>query len=250
MKLDRMSRRDALQKTILGGAALVAAGTLVPQMFAAPSAAPAPAAGPFQLPPLTYALDALEPHIDARTMEIHHGKHHAAYVTNLNKALADHPELQKKSIEDLIRNLNTVPEAARTAVRNNGGGHLNHTWFWQMMGKGKGGDPKGEVAKALEKSFGKFSKFQESFTSTAIKTFGSGWAWLSLNPAKELIIESTGNQDNPITHGNTPLLGIDVWEHAYYLKYQNKRVDYVNAFYNVIDWDFVTERYRTASSRN
>ena len=176
-------------------------------------------------------------------MEIHHDKHHAAYVNNLNKAIVEFPELRKKSIEELVRGLDAVPEKIRTAVRNNGGGHANHTLFWQMMKKNGGGEPKGELAKGIDKSFGSFAKFQEKFTEAATKVFGSGWAWLSLDGEKNLIVESTANQDSPISQGRTPLLGLDVWEHAYYLKYQNRRPEYIGAFYNVINWDFVAERY-------
>lgn len=179
-------------------------------------------------------------------MEIHHDKHHATYVTNLNKAVADQPALAGKTVEELVRTLDKVPEAVRAAVRNSGGGHLNHTWFWQMMKKDGGGEPKGELAKAIERDFGSYAKFQEAFTAAATKVFGSGWAWLTLD-GNTLKIESTPNQDNPITQRRTPLLGLDVWEHAYYLKYQNKRADYITAFYNVINWDFVAMRFTRPS---
>jgi Fe-Mn family superoxide dismutase len=204
----------------------------------------AQAAGPFQLPPLPYAYDALEPHIDALTMQIHHGKHHGAYVSNLNAAVAPYPEFQKKTIEEILRNLNAVPETIRTAVRNHGGGHANHTFFWQIMSPKGGGTPRGELAKAIEKRFGGFAKFQEEFTRAAMGRFGSGWAWLTVDRNKNLAVESTPNQDTPLSEGRTPILGIDVWEHAYYLKYQNRRADYVAAFYHVIDWDRVSELYR------
>jgi Fe-Mn family superoxide dismutase len=204
----------------------------------------AQAAGPFQLPPLPYAYDALEPHIDALTMQIHHGKHHGAYVSNLNAAVAPYPEFQKKTIEEILRNLNAVPETIRTAVRNHGGGHANHTFFWQIMSPKGGGAPRGELAKAIEKRFGGFAKFQEEFTRAAMGRFGSGWAWLTVDRNKNLAVESTPNQDTPLSEGRTPILGIDVWEHAYYLKYQNRRADYVAAFYHVIDWDRVSELYR------
>jgi Fe-Mn family superoxide dismutase len=209
------------------------------------SAAPAPAApsGPFTLPPLPYAYDALEPHIDARTMEIHHDKHHAAYVANLNKAVADFPEVKKKSIEDLLKDLNAVPEAIRTAVRNQGGGHLNHSLFWQMLKK-DGGEPKGALAAAIDRRFGSFSAFKDEWTKAAVGQFGSGWAWLVVDADKKLAIEPSANQDSPLSQGKQPLLTIDVWEHAYYLKYQNRRPEYVAAFFQVINWDFVAERYQ------
>lgn len=244
-----ITRRQAI-KTVIGTtaiASLLPVSNIFAQKENKPVAAADPASdGPFKLPPLGYALDALEPHIDAKTMEIHHGKHHAAYVKNLNAALKDHPDLHKKSLKDLISGWEGLPEAIKTPVRNNGGGHYNHSIFWQMLSKSGGGVPKGELGSAINKKFGSYPKFQEEFTKAATKVFGSGWAWLSLDSNKDLIIESTPNQDNPIMKGNVSLLGIDVWEHAYYLKYQNKRADYVAAFYNVINWDFVTERYKTA----
>lgn len=193
----------------------------------------------FELPKLPYAYDALEPHIDARTMEIHHSKHHAAYVTNLNKALEGKADLQKKSVEALLVDLNAVPEAIRTAVRNNGGGVANHSMFWKMMAPKAGGDPKGEVAKAIDKSFGSFQAFKDQFTQAGIGRFGSGWAWLVADKAGALKIVSTANQDSPISDGQKPLLAIDVWEHAYYLKYQNRRADYIAAWWNVVNWDEV-----------
>ena len=236
-----MTRRHALKTTAL---ATAACATVSSVRIAAAQAAPAAAApsGPFTLPPLPYPFDALEPSIDARTMEIHHDKHHAAYVTNLNKAVAEAPGLARKSIDDLLNNLNSLPEKIRTAVRNQGGGHYNHTLFWQMMKKGGGGEPKGELASAIDKSFGSFSGFKDKLTETATKVFGSGWAWLLLD-GKELKIEPSPNQDTPISQGKHPLLGIDVWEHAYYLKYQNRRPDYIKAWFDVINWDFVSERY-------
>ena len=197
----------------------------------------------YTLPPLPYAFDALEPFIDARTMEIHHDKHHAAYVTNVNKALETHADLAALPVETLIAGLDKVPEAIRTVVRNNGGGHANHTMFWETIGKGKGGEPAGHLGEAIRSVFGGFTNFKEEFTKAAMGRFGSGWAWLSVGPQGKLLVESTANQDSPIMHGNKPLLGIDVWEHAYYLLYQNRRADYVNAFYNVIDWDAVGKRF-------
>ena len=200
-----------------------------------------------ELPALPYDFAALEPHIDAQTMQIHHGKHHLAYVTNLNKAVAATPAVAGKSAEALVRDLASVPESVRTVIRNHGGGHVNHALFWQQLKKNNGRGPSGELAKAIDKKFGSFAAFQEKFTESATKTFGSGWAWLSLDASKELLIESTPNQDSPLTAGRTPLLGIDVWEHAYYLKYQNRRPDYIAAFYNVIDWDVIADRFRKAS---
>jgi Fe-Mn family superoxide dismutase len=193
------------------------------------------------LPPLPYPFDALEPHIDAKTMEIHHGKHHQAYVTNLNAALEKHPALQSKSVEDLIRGINTVPDDIRTAVRNNGGGHLNHTMFWQIMGPNAGGAPSGAVADAINGSFGSFDKLKEELKKAAVGRFGSGWAWVIASGGK-LTIESTANQDSPLMEGKTPLFGVDVWEHAYYLKYQNRRPDYVDAWWNVVNWAEINKR--------
>jgi Fe-Mn family superoxide dismutase len=193
------------------------------------------------LPALPYELDALEPHIDARTMEIHHGKHHQTYVTNLNAALEKHPDLQGKSVDDLIRGLSSVPEDIRTAVRNNGGGHSNHSMFWQLMAADAGGEPDGAVSDAIRESFGSFAAFKEQFGKAALGRFGSGWAWL-LSQGGKLVIESTANQDSPLMEGKKPILGLDVWEHAYYLKYQNRRADYVAAFWNVVNWAEVNKR--------
>ena len=196
-----------------------------------------------QLPALPYDFAALEPHIDAQTMQIHHGKHHQAYVNNLNAALEKHPELQNKSAEDLVKGINTVPEAIRTAVRNNGGGHVNHTMFWEIMGPGKGGEPTGRIAEAIKSTFGSFDTFKTQLNDAGVKRFGSGWAWL-INAGGKLAIESTANQDNPMMEGKTPLLGVDVWEHAYYLKYQNRRPDYLAAWWNVINWDEINKRFK------
>ena len=198
----------------------------------------------YSLPELPYAYDALEPHIDARTMEIHHGKHHNGYVTKVNAAL-EGSELGEKSIEDLISDLGSVPEATRGAVRNNGGGHANHSLFWSIMNADGGGEPTGDLAEAINAEFGSFDGFKEKFTAAAGTRFGSGWAWLSVDGGK-LVVESTPNQDNPLMEGRTPVLGLDVWEHAYYLNYQNRRPDYVAAFFNVIDWNAVAERYAAA----
>ena len=197
----------------------------------------------FTLPPLPYANDALEPHIDARTMEIHHTKHHQAYVNNLNAAIEKSPDLASKSLDDLMRGINSVPEAVRTAVRNNGGGHWNHSLFWQLMGPGEGGEPTGKLADGIKSAFGDFTKFKEQFAAAGAGRFGSGWAWL-LNDGGKLSITSTPNQDNPLMEGKNAILGLDVWEHAYYLKYQNRRPDYITAWWNVVNWDAVADRYR------
>jgi len=194
------------------------------------------------LPPLPYPFDALEPYIDARTMEIHHDKHHAAYVTNLNKALEGHPELQKLPVEELLARIGEVPEAARTAVRNNGGGHLNHSMFWKTMKKGGGGEPSGNLADAINGAFGNFGDFKKAFTQAAISRFGSGWAWLLVRGGK-LTVESSANQDNPVMDGGKAIFGLDVWEHAYYLKYQNRRAEYVEAWWNTVDWAQVAKNY-------
>jgi Fe-Mn family superoxide dismutase len=195
----------------------------------------------YSLPPLPYPSDALEPHIDKQTMEIHHGKHHNTYVTNLNAALEKHPELQSKSVEDLLRGINTVPEGVRTAVRNNGGGHANHTMFWQIMGPKSGGQPSGAIADAINSSFGSFDKFKEELKKAGVGRFGSGWAWV-IDQGGKLAIESSANQDSPLMEGKTVVFGLDVWEHAYYLKYQNRRPDYIDAWWNVVNWNEVNKR--------
>jgi superoxide dismutase, Fe-Mn family len=200
---------------------------------------------PYTLPALPYAYNALEPHVDAKTMEIHHTKHHQAYINNANNALGDH-ELGKLTAEELITKLDQVPEAIRMVVRNNAGGHANHSLFWTVMGPSKGGTPTGPLADAITKDLGGFDAFKEAFTKAATTRFGSGWAWLSVDKTGKLVVESTPNQDSPLMHGNTPILGLDVWEHAYYLNYQNRRPDYIGAFYNVIDWDAVAARYAAA----
>ena len=197
----------------------------------------------FELPALPYAKDALEPHIDAQTMEIHHDKHHAGYVNNLNKALEGHPELQSKSLEELLRSLDSLPEAIRGAVRNNGGGHSNHSMFWQIMSPNGGGAPTGDLANAINAAFGSFDNFKTQFAAAGGSRFGSGWAWLLVNSDGSVSITSTPNQDTPISEGKTPILGIDVWEHAYYLKYQNRRPDYIAAWWNVVNWAEVAKRY-------
>lgn len=197
----------------------------------------------FTLPDLPYATDALEPHIDQKTMEIHHGKHHQGYVNNLNAALEGHPDLADKSITELLSALDALPENIRTAVRNNGGGHANHSLFWQVMKKKGGGKPSGALADAIDKTFGSFDAFKDKFSAAAKTRFGSGWAWLVLNRQGELEVTSTPNQDNPISDGKFPILGLDVWEHAYYLNYQNRRPDYVEAFFNVVNWEKVEDLY-------
>lgn len=196
----------------------------------------------YELPPLPYAYDALEPYIDARTMEIHHTKHHQAYITNLNGAIEKHPELATKSLDDLLRDLNAVPEDIRTVVRNHGGGTWNHSLFWVIMSPKGGGQPHGELAKAIEQAFGSFDTFKTEFEKAANGRFGSGWAWLVLRGG-QLAIISTANQDNPLSDGMIPLMGIDVWEHAYYLKYQNRRAEYVSNWWNVVNWDEVARRF-------
>jgi Fe-Mn family superoxide dismutase len=233
-ELPMITRREAIKTIALTTGALTAASAL--------AQAPAAPQEVFKLPPLGFDYDALEPLIDAETMKIHHDKHHAAYVAKLNAAIAKDASLASKSIEDLLQNLDAVPEAVRTDIRNHGGGHFNHTLFWQHLKKGTGA-AQGDVLKAIEKTFGSFAKWQESFGDTAMKVFGSGWAWLVLRKGK-LAIESTPNQDSPMSTGGLPLLGIDVWEHAYYLKYQNRRADYVKAFQDVINWEFVGDRFK------
>jgi len=241
-----MDRRTALKhlgavtSTLLLTESLRANGFPSGQAAAAPASAPT--SGPFTLPALPYAYEALEPSFDAVTMHLHHDKHHQAYVNNLNAAVAAHPELAGKSAEDLVANLSSLPEAARTAVRNQGGGHVNHSFWWPILGKG-GAAPIGELAKAIDTKFGSLSGFQDKLTAAALSVFGSGWAWLVKAPDGTLSIMSTPNQDAPISVGLTPVLGVDVWEHAYYLKYQNKRADYVKAFFQVLNWDYVSGQY-------
>jgi Fe-Mn family superoxide dismutase len=244
-----MNRRTALKH--LGGAAsalllteaLAAEGFPSGQAPAAVATTPAaPPAAPFKLPPLPYAYDALEPSFDAETMQLHHDKHHQAYVNNLNTAVAAHPELAGKTVEELVANLSSVPDAVRTAVRNNGGGHANHSFWWPTLGKG-GAAPIGELAKAIDAKFGSQSAFQEKLTAAAMSVFGSGWAWLVKAPDGTLSIETTPNQDSVLALGHKPVLGVDVWEHAYYLKYQNRRADYVKAFFQVLNWDYVSGQF-------
>jgi len=202
----------------------------------------------YSLPDLPYAYDALEPHIDARTMEIHHGKHHQAYVNNVNAALEGESGLAGLSIEDLVAKLDSVPAAKRGAVRNNGGGHANHSLFWSIMSPNGGGAPSGDLATAIGATLGSFDDFKAAFAKAGMTQFGSGWAWLSVDAGGKLVVESTANQDNPLTHGNTPILGCDVWEHAYYLNYQNRRADYLAAFWNVVDWNAVAKRFAAAKA--
>jgi len=200
----------------------------------------------FELPKLPYAVDALEPHIDKQTMEIHHGKHHASYVNKANAALEGHPDLASKTIEDLLRDVASLPDSIRTAINNNGGGHSNHGIFWTIMGPGGGGKPEGELASAIDSTFGGFDAFKEKFKAAAVGQFGSGWAWLSLDPSGKLHLQGWPNQDSPFTQKHTPILGIDVWEHAYYLKYQNRRPDYIDAWWNVVNWSAVSQRFAAA----
>ena len=239
-----MTRREAIRTFALTAGAL----TVAPSFLGAQNATtpPAGAAGPFKVPELGYAYDALEPYIDAQTMHLHHDKHNAAYVDNLNKAIAETPEsIQKLSVEELLLSLDKVPEKVRTAVKNNAGGQYNHTFFWKILKKNEGGKPSGELAKAIDTKFGSYSAFQDKFTEAATKVFGSGWAWLVLDKVK-LEIRSTANQDATISKPNEkeiPVVGLDVWEHAYYLKYQNRRPEYIKAFWNVINWDYASECY-------
>jgi len=202
----------------------------------------------YTLPPLPYAYDALEPYIDARTMELHHGKHHAGYVASLNKAI-EHHDLGQPTVSELVAAIDTLPEEIRTAVRNHGGGHANHSLFWTILKLHGGKQPQGDLRKAIDEQLGGFDRLKEELTKAAMGRFGSGWAWLSVNPSKRLVVEDTPNQNSPYMHGNTPILGIDVWEHAYYLKYQNRRADYLAAVFNVIDWNAVGERYADALQR-
>jgi Fe-Mn family superoxide dismutase len=237
-----LNRRDVLRAGV-GAASLAFA-----DKFLVSHADAAQPAGLFTLPKLPYATDALEPHIDARTMEIHHGKHHQTYIDNLNKAVAEHPELQQKRAVTLLREIDQAPEAVRQTVINNAGGHVNHTMFWQMMAPGAGGEPSGDVAKGIDQAFGGFDAFKTQFSDAAVKRFGSGWAWLVVGDGGKLEVVSTANQDSPFMTGQHPILGVDVWEHAYYLKYQNKRADYVQAWWNVVNWDYVNELYGQAKN--
>jgi len=247
LSIDR--RTALLQMSAVAGAAFLtetarAEGSMNGQTPAAPASALAStqATGPFTLPPLPYAYDALEPYFDAETMHLHHDKHHQAYVNNLNAAVAAHPELGGKSVEDLLKSLGTILPASMNAVRNNGGGHFNHSFWWPTLGKG-GAAPTGELAKAIDAKFGSLSGFQEKLTAAALSVFGSGWAWLVKLPDGSVTIQTTPNQDATISAGLNPVLGVDVWEHAYYLKYQNKRTDYVKAFFQALNWDYVSGQF-------
>jgi Fe-Mn family superoxide dismutase len=236
------NRRDMLRAGLGAASAAFADRVFVSEVSAAEASIG------YTLPKLPYAFSALEPYIDAKTMEIHHDRHHQAYVDNLNKALASRAELKRKDPITLLKEIDTVPEDIRQAVINNGGGHVNHSLFWQMMAPKAGGPPKGDVAAAIKESFGSFDAFKTQFADAAAKRFGSGWAWLIAEPGGKLAITSTANQDSPYMEGQSPILGLDVWEHAYYLKYQNKRPDYVNAWWNVVNWDFVNQLYAKANS--
>ncbi|MFL9454622.1 MULTISPECIES: superoxide dismutase [Nostocales] len=207
------------------------------------------APGAIQLPPLPYSYNALEPHIDAKTMQFHHDKHHATYVKNLNAALNKHPELKGKSVEALLRNLNNLPEDIRTTVRNNGGGHANHAMFWRIMKPKGGGEPTGAIASAIKESFGSFASFKKQFNEAGVGRFGSGWVWLVRTKDGNLAVMTTPNQDSPIVEGNYPIMGNDIWEHAYYLKYQNRRADYLKAWWNVLNWDEINKRFVASSTR-
>ncbi len=246
-----MTRRDALRSLALTSGALIVANSLPKSArdaaaqggapVAAPAAPPA-ATGPFTLPALPYAYDALEPFLDAQTMQIHHDKHHQAYVNNLNKAVVGHADLSAMSVEDLLRGLDKIPADVRTAVRNQGGGHANHSLLWTSLKKDAAGSPKGGLAAGIDKAFGSFTAFQDKFNAAAMSVFGSGWAWLTWDKVAGLAIETSPNQDSPLSAGRLPLLGIDVWEHAYYLKYQNRRIEYVAAFAKAVDWDAISAR--------
>jgi Superoxide dismutase len=200
----------------------------------------------YELPPLPYPSNALEPHIDAKTMEIHHDKHHQAYITNANKALEGHPDLAAKPVDELLADLSKVPESIRTAIRNNAGGHSNHTFFWKIIGPNAGGNPKGKLAEAINSTFGGFDQFKGELEKAGVGRFGSGWAWLVVNKEGKLQITSTANQDSPISEGLTPVIGVDVWEHAYYLLYQNRRPDYLKAWWNVVNWDQAEKNFQVA----
>jgi len=242
-----IDRRTAIKQLSVAASALLwteglGANGLPTGQTSAPAAPPTPPTGPFTLPPLPYAYDALEPSIDAVTMHLHHDKHHQAYVNNLNIAVAAHPELAGKTVEELVTDLNSLPESARTAVRNQGGGHANHSLFWLTLGKG-GAAPTGELSKAINAKFGSLSGLQEKLTGAAMSVFGSGWAWLVKMPDGTVAIETSPNQDSPLTLGHKPILALDVWEHAYYLKYQNKRADYVKAYFQVVNWDYASGQF-------
>lgn len=243
-----MDRRTAIKHLSGAASALLLTEALHGQALAAgqtaAAAKTAPPTGPFTLPPLPYAYDALEPYFDAETMHLHHDKHHQAYVNNLNAAIAAHPELAGKTVDELVANLSAVPESARTAVRNNGGGHANHSFWWPTLGKpGSTTAPTGELAKAIDLKFGSLAAFQDKLTAASMGLFGSGWAWLVKLPDQTVAIETSPNQDSPLALGHKPVLAVDVWEHAYYLKYQNRRAEYVKAFFHVLNWDYVSGQF-------
>ena len=242
-----LNRRNFL--ILLGGSAVgVGLGVARSQAGWMPAAIAAEApAGPFTLPPLPYDYAALEPHIDAQTMQFHHDKHHATYINNLNTAIQKYPELQSKSAVELLQSLATLPEDIQTVVRNNAGGHVNHTMFWSIMAPNQGGVPTGAIAAAIDQTFGSFDAFKQQFNEAGTKRFGSGWAWLVKDGDGKLKVTSTANQDNPVLEGLQPIMGNDVWEHAYYLKYQNRRADYLNAWWNVVNWDEINRRYAEKS---
>jgi Fe-Mn family superoxide dismutase len=243
--MNSLTRRQFLQAAGAGAAALAFAHLAPFRIFAGTNAADEPG---YKLPPLPYAFDALEPSIDAKTMEIHHDRHHKAYVDNLNAALKDHPDLFKKSVFQLVAEIDQVPEKIRQAVINNGGGHANHSFFWEIMTKPKtGGQPDGTLAKAIDAAFGSFDKFQAQLTDAAMKRFGSGWAWLVSDNKGKVEVISSANQDSPLMQHKTPVIGVDVWEHAYYLKYQNKRADYVKAWWDVVNWKKAGDYYAMAT---
>ena len=240
-----MNRRIAIQQmTGLASAMMLGITGRISKAASMAQAAPAPAApaGPYALPPLPYAYDALEPYFDAETMHLHHDKHHQSYVDKLNAAVAGHPDIASRTVYDLVSNLDAMPMELLPAIRNQGGGHANHSFWWESLGKG-GSAPAGELAKAIDAKFGSFASFQEKFTTAAAGVFGSGWAWLSRLPGGGLIIETTANQDSPLTVGHHPVVGIDVWEHAYYLKYKNKRPDYIKAYFSVVNWDAASAKF-------
>lgn len=251
-----MTRRQALRAVSVSSLAAVAARWLPGRARAQTDGAPLvpqpppthSSDAPFTLGPLPYGPEDLEPHIDAATMSLHYGKHHAAYVNNLNKAIAAYPALASMSVEDLIRDLNALPEDIRMTVRNNGGGHANHTLFWNTLSPNGGGQPEGALAEAIDAQLGGFDSFKDALTRASLSVFGSGWSWLSLDAEKNLVVESLPNQDSPIMFGRTPLFGIDVWEHAYYLKYQNRRGEYVKAIWNVVNWPAISARYAELTS--
>ena len=247
---DNMNRRSVLKAISLTVGTMATVNSFEGSWAASLSGEPASTGtiGPYTLPPLPYGYDALEPYIDAQTMHLHHDKHHASYVEKLNAAVVGHPDLAKKNVDDLIADLNSVPEDIRTAVRNQGGGHANHSFWWQILSQKGGTAPKAQLAKDIDAQFGSFDTFQAEFSKAAASVFGSGWAWLTLSHTGKLAVETSGNQDSPLSHGVTPILGIDVWEHAYYLKYQNRRPEYVSAFFHVVNWDYVSGQYARQKS--